>query len=237
MNIGLIGYGRMGKEIEKIAEERNHTIAFALNTTPLPKDFSRVDVAIEFTLPEFAPKNIIQCIDNKIPVVSGTTGWLSEYSKIVAYCKKKKSAFLYASNYSIGVNIFFELNKKLAELMKNVEGYQAEVEEIHHTKKLDTPSGTAISLANQIIESKLYDRWSLCDESRDKQAESLPIYAKREEHVPGTHTISYHSNIDKIHIRHEAFSRKGFAFGAVLAAEWILGKQGVFSMKEVLNLG
>ena len=178
--------------------------------------------------------NISKCINNRVPVISGTTGWLDHYDEAVALCKEKKGAFIYASNYSLGVNIFFELNKTLAKMMSALKQYNVSMEEIHHTQKLDAPSGTAISLANDIISQHgEYDAWKL-DEGDQT---SIPIVAKRIEDVPGTHTVDYSSEVDTITIEHIAHNRQGFALGAVVAAEWIVGKSGVFTMNDVLNIG
>ena len=233
MNIALLGYGRMGKTIEKIAEQRGHKIVFKLDDDIENHDLesSDIDVAIDFSVPKAAFKNITTCFKNNIPVVSGTTGWLDDYEKAKKICKEENSAFIYASNFSLGVNVFFELNRKLAGMMQGLEDYSVDIEEIHHTQKLDAPSGTAISLAQQILEqnSKLKG-WQLDDADEDE----IPIYAKREENVPGTHTVKYDSEIDTIEITHTAKSRQGFALGAVVAAEYLKDKTGIFTMKDVL---
>ena len=223
----------MGQAIEKIAKQRGHTIV--LKTTSKDKDYnlSNVDVAIDFSVPTSAVENISQCLKQDVPVISGTTGWLEHYDSIVELCKKQQGTFLYASNFSLGVNIFFELNKTLANLMNRLPEYTASIEEIHHTQKLDAPSGTAISLAKDIISNSDYSSWTL-DKPNEKE---LGIVAKRIENVPGTHEISYDSTIDSIQIKHTAHSREGFALGAVIAAEWIFGKKGIFTMKDVLNIG
>ena len=178
--------------------------------------------------------NITNCINNNVPVICGTTGWLDNYEEAVKLCNDKKSAFMYASNYSLGVNIFFELNKQLAEMMSSLEDYDVSMEEIHHTQKLDAPSGTAITLAEGIIENSSKKNWDLGEKNSE---ENIPITAKRIPNVPGTHSVWYDSKVDSIEIKHTANSREGFALGAVVAAEWILGKKGVFSMKDVLNIG
>lgn len=234
MKIALLGYGRMGQTIEKIALKRGHTIILKVDKDDEGYDITRADVAIDFSIPSVAYQNISNCLNNNVPVISGTTGWLENYDKAVSLCKEKSGAFIYASNYSLGVNIFFELNKTLAKMMNNLKQYNISLEEIHHTKKLDAPSGTAISLANDIIsQHSSYDNWKL-----DEEGEStLPIIAKRIEDVPGTHTVTYESEVDSICIEHIAHNRQGFALGAVIAAEWIFGKTGVFSMKDVLNIG
>lgn len=233
MNILLVGYGKMGKAIEEILIERGHNISGRLNRKPESEDLKNVDVAIEFSKPEVAFDNISILLQNGIPTLSGTTGWTTRIDEIKQLNQKNETAFLYASNFSLGVNLFFELNEHLARLMASYPEYKTEIEEIHHTQKIDKPSGTAISLAHQIIENSAYQKW----ESDLKSTEdSLPIYSKRTDAVPGTHTVRYHSEIDDIEITHTAHSRKGFAFGAVLAAEWIYGKKGFFSMKDVLNI-
>ncbi|MGJ8759924.1 MULTISPECIES: 4-hydroxy-tetrahydrodipicolinate reductase [unclassified Polaribacter] len=233
MKIALLGYGRMGKEIEKIALSRGHEIVIKKDVDDVI-DITLADVAIDFSVPSSAYNNITNCINNNVPVISGTTGWLDKYEDAVALCKEKNSAFIYASNFSLGVNIFFELNKQLAKMMSSLEDYNISMEEIHHTKKLDAPSGTAITLAEGIIENSSKNNWELDEKTSE---ENIPIVAKRIPEVPGTHTVWYDSEVDSIEIKHTAHSRKGFALGAVVAAEWIVGKQGVFSMKDVLNIG
>lgn len=233
MKIALLGYGKMGKIIEQIALSRGHDIVIRA-TKDSQYTITDADVAIEFSVPNAAVENISNCINHQIPVVSGTTGWLEYYNELVSLCKEKNGAFLYASNFSLGVNIFFEINKQLAKIMSQFEQYQVSMEEIHHTLKLDKPSGTAISLAEGIIkEHSTYSDWKLDETSEN----NIPIFSKRLPEVPGTHTINYTSNVDTITISHEAHSREGFALGAVLAAEWIKNKKGVFSMKDVLNIG
>ncbi|MCG1035566.1 4-hydroxy-tetrahydrodipicolinate reductase [Polaribacter sargassicola] len=232
MKIALLGYGRMGKEIEKIALSRGHEIVIKKDVDT-EIDINLADVAIDFSVPTSAYDNITNCINNNVPVISGTTGWLDKYEDAVALCKEKDGAFIYASNFSLGVNIFFELNKQLAKMMSSLEDYNISMEEIHHTKKLDAPSGTAITLAEGIIENTTKNDWELGDKASE---ENIPIVAKRIPEVPGTHTVWYDSEVDSIEIKHTAHSRKGFALGAVVAAEWILDKKGVFSMKDVLNI-
>lgn len=233
MKIALLGYGKMGKEIEKIALSRGHEIVIRkdINDTI---DITLADVAIDFSIPSSAFNNITNCINNNVPVISGTTGWLDSYEEAVKLCNDKKSAFMYASNYSLGVNIFFELNKQLAKMMNSLEDYDISMEEIHHTQKLDAPSGTAITLAEGIIENSSKKNWDLGEKTSE---ENIPITAKRIPNIPGTHSVWYDSKVDSIEIKHTANSREGFALGAVVAAEWILGKKGVFSMKDVLNIG
>ena len=234
MNIALLGYGKMGKTIEQIAIKRGHNIVLAIDKDDNDYDITKADVAIDFSIPTVAFNNISNCINNNVPVISGTTGWLEKYDDAVHLCKEKKGAFIYASNYSLGVNIFFELNKTLAKMMSALKQYNVSMEEIHHTQKLDAPSGTAISLAKGVIENHdSYSQWKL-----DEQDENtIPIAAKRIEDVPGTHTVTYESEVDTINIEHIAHTRQGFALGAVIAAEWIAGKEGVFTMNDVLNIG
>jgi 4-hydroxy-tetrahydrodipicolinate reductase len=233
MKIALLGYGRMGKEIEKIAISRGHEIVIRKDVDDRI-DITLADVAIDFSVPTSAFNNITNCLNNNVPVISGTTGWLEKYDDALALCKEKNGAFIYASNYSLGVNIFFELNKQLAKMMKAVEGYNISMEEIHHTEKLDAPSGTAITLAQGIIENTSKSKWKLGEEEISE--DTIAIVAKRIPEVPGTHTVWYNSEVDTIEIKHTADSRKGFALGAVVAAEWISDKTGVFSMKDVLNI-
>lgn len=233
MNIALLGYGRMGKSIEAIALDRNHNISLKATSSTKSFDFSKTDVAIDFSIPSTAVSNIKSAIDAGVPVISGTTGWLEHYNNVIEYCKSNNGTFLYASNFSLGVNIFFEINKQLSRLMAKVEGYNTEIEEIHHTQKLDAPSGTAITLAEGIIENTEYNSWTL----DNPKSNEIRIEAKRIPEVPGTHEITYNSEIDSISIKHTAHSRQGFALGAVIAAEWIKDKKGIFSMKDVLNIG
>lgn len=233
MKIALLGYGKMGQAIEKIAIERGHSIVIKAKKDT-KYDITTADVAIDFSIPDSAVDNISNCLNKGVPVISGTTGWLDKYDDIVSICKENDGAFIYASNFSLGVNIFFELNKTLAKMMNTLKDYKVSMEEIHHTQKLDAPSGTAISLAEDIIaEHQSYSNWKLENESNG----TLPIIAKRIPEVPGTHIINYSSDVDTITIQHTAHSRQGFALGAVIAAEWIAGKKGVFTMKDVLNIG
>jgi len=233
MKIALLGYGKMGKVIEQIAVQRGHDIVLKVDHGGVNFDLSQADVAIEFSVPEAAVHNISTTLKNQTPVVSGTTGWLEDFDKIKALCNAHNGAFIYASNFSLGVNIFFELNKKLAQLMKSQAQYRVSMEEIHHTQKQDAPSGTAITLAETIIREKGLQQWTLGANTNNNQ---IGIEAKRIENVPGTHRISYDSEVDEIEIKHTAHNRQGFGLGAVIAAEWILGKQGVFSMKDVLDI-
>lgn len=233
MKIALFGYGKMGKMIERLAIEKGHEITAKIDLGTEKIDFTNVDVAIDFSTPDAAYGNITKCLENNTPIISGTTGWLDTYGDVVQLCKHKKGAFIYASNYSLGVNIFFELNEYLAKMMKSLSQYKVSMEEIHHTQKLDAPSGTAITLAEGIIENSNYTGWKL-DQGGNQQ---FSITAKRIGDTPGTHSIDYQSPVDSIEIKHTAHKREGFALGAVIAAEWILGKTGVFTMKDVLNLG
>ena len=233
MKIALLGYGKMGKEIEKIALERGHVIVLKKTDATDFSDLENADVAIDFSIPTAAVENISNCLQKNIPVISGTTGWLENYQDMVTLCQEKNGAFLYGSNFSVGVNLFFELNSYLAKLMAQVNGYNVTMEEIHHTQKLDAPSGTSISLSEGIFSETNYTNWTL----NNAQENEILIDAKRIAEVPGTHSIFYKSSVDEIEIKHTAFNRQGFALGAVVAAEWIVGKKGVFSMKDVLNLG
>ena len=231
MKIALLGYGRMGKIIERIALERGHSISHRITEDIESVDLSNTDVAIDFSIPKAAFTNIKTCIKNKLPVISGTTGWLDNYEQAVNLCEAENSAFLYASNFSIGVNLFFELNEKLAKIMDPFQNYSVEIEEIHHLQKLDAPSGTAITLAEGIIANSDKENWNLDVTESEK---TIPIVAKRIENVPGTHIVNYSSAVDEIEIKHTAHNRKGFAKGAVIAAEYISNKKGVFTMNDVL---
>jgi 4-hydroxy-tetrahydrodipicolinate reductase len=233
VKIALLGYGKMGKTIEQIAVSRGHTIVLKIDQHTTNYDITQADVAIDFSVPTAAVGNLSNALKNNVPVISGTTGWLQDYDDIIRLCEERDGAFIYASNFSIGVNIFFELNKQLAKMMTQLETYKINIEEIHHTQKLDAPSGTAITLAEGIIENSDYKKWSL----NQSDSETLPITSKRIADVPGTHSILYDSLVDSIEIKHTAKNREGFALGAVIAAEWILGKTGIFTMKDVLNIG
>ncbi|UZH54736.1 4-hydroxy-tetrahydrodipicolinate reductase [Salinimicrobium tongyeongense] len=232
MKIALLGYGKMGKTIERLAVERGHEIVLKVDNDIDNADLQKADVAIDFSVPNAAFKNITTCFEKQIPVVSGTTGWLKKYEEAVELCKKQDAAFIYASNFSLGVNLFFELNRNLAKLMNRFKEYNVAIEEIHHTQKLDAPSGTAISLAEQIVENSDKTGWRL-DEAKENE---IPVTAKRIENVPGTHSILYNSEVDSIKIEHVAHSRDGFALGAVIAAEWLQHRKGIYSMKDVLGL-
>ncbi len=233
MKIALLGYGRMGQVIERIALERGHEIVLKKSRNATFDGLEKADVAIDFSIPEAAVSNISACLEQKIPVVSGTTGWLENYPKMVQLCEEKQGAFIYGSNFSLGVNIFFELNTYLSKIMSQFTQYSTSIEEIHHVQKLDAPSGTAITLAESIINNSDYLSWAL---NEAKKNDELVIKAERSPNVPGTHIITYKSLVDTIEIKHEAHNREGFALGAIIAAEWILGKKGIFSMRDVLNL-
>ena len=234
MKIALLGYGKMGKVIEKIAISRGHEIALKIDKDSEPYDIKTVDVAIDFSMTDAAVENISMALNNGIPIISGTTGWLSKMESVKALCTSKKGAFIYASNFSLGVNIFFELNKHLAKMMSNLSDYSINLEEIHHTQKQDAPSGTAITLAEGVLEHSVYDSWELAP---TEDVRRLAITAKRIDDVPGTHTLNYESQIDTISITHTAHTREGFGLGAVVAAEWLIGKTGIFTMNDVLNIG
>jgi 4-hydroxy-tetrahydrodipicolinate reductase len=238
MNILLLGYGKMGKAIEKIALDRGHTIVGKIDLQNRSEmdalGDGDVDVAIEFSAPESAFENIQYCLNKGWAIVSGTTGWLDHRTEIEQLCSEKQGAFFYASNYSIGVNLFFQLNRQLARLMKGKD-YTSSMVEIHHIHKLDAPSGTAITLAEGIIgEMDNLEGWTLAPE---KSEGKLPIEAKRIGEVPGTHIVRYESEVDTIEISHAAHSRAGFALGAVVSAEWLAGKTGVFGMRDLLDFG
>lgn len=232
MKIALLGYGKMGKVIEKIALQRGHEITLRKSSTSAYDGLSEADVAIDFSVPDSAVCNISECFNTNIPVVCGTTGWLEHYDEMVALCKVKNGSFIYGSNFSLGVNVFFELNNYLAKMMSNLEQYKVTMEEIHHTQKLDAPSGTAISLAKGIIENSDYTDWTL-DNPKNNE---IHIDAKRIANIPGTHSVFYDSEVDQIEIKHTAHSREGFALGAVIAAEWLKDKKGIYTMKDVLSL-
>ncbi len=235
MKIVLFGYGKMGKEVEKIALERGHELILRIEKNE-EYDISEADVAIDFSVPSAAFNNITSCFKKNIPVISGTTGWLEDYEKAVTICKKNNGSFIYASNFSIGVNLFFELNDKLSRIMNSNNNYSPSIEEIHHTKKLDAPSGTAITIAEQTIKNSSIKEWCLHTNKAKVDNEIIPISSKRIKDVPGTHIVAYESEIDSIEIKHTAHNRKGFAHGAIIAAEWLINKNGVYTMKDVLNL-
>jgi 4-hydroxy-tetrahydrodipicolinate reductase len=238
MKIALLGFGKMGKAIEEIAVARGHEIVLKVSIENVEdntlENIRKADIVIEFTGPESAYNNIRLCMDAGVPVVCGSTGWLNQYDEAVSYCRSKNGGFLYASNFSIGVNIFFCLNKKLAELMAHHTDYDIEIKEIHHTQKIDAPSGTAITLAEQVIERM--DRKKKWTSQSGNKPEDLVIFSERIDPAPGTHFVRYHSDIDDIEITHTAHNRKGFALGAVLAAEFMQGKKGIYSMNDVLGI-
>ena len=233
MKIALFGYGKMGKVIEKIAKKRGHKIIYRIDENCINYDLKKVDVAIDFSTPKAAFSNINMALENSIPIISGTTGWLDNYNKAVKLCNEKNGAFLYASNFSLGVNIFFEINRQLAKIMSNHPEYVIKMKEIHHIEKIDAPSGTAITLAESIIKETDYQKWSL---NKDFKENEISIEAQRLSDKTGTHEVIYKSDIDEIKIKHAALNREGFGLGAVIAAEWLIGKKGVFSMKDVLNI-
>ena len=233
MKIALVGYGKMGKIIHQIALKRGHDVVATLDETPTLEKLNNPDVVIEFSSPESAFGNIKFCLENKIPVVAGTTGWLEKKPEVEKIALENETGFLYGSNFSLGVNLFFALNEKLAEMMAPFQNdYSCQLEEIHHIHKLDAPSGTAISIAEGIFKHSDFKSWKL-DET---QSTELGITAIREGEVPGTHSVFYRSEVDEIEIKHTAFNRNGFAVGAVIAAEWLPGKVGNFGMKQVLGL-
>ena len=231
MKIALLGYGKMGKEIEKISIERGHSISVIIDKEDDVKSLIGSDVAINFSTPSSAVSNIKLALDSSIPIISGTTGWLENYNEIVEYSKNTKTSFMYASNYSLGVNLFFELNKKLTSLLNKHDQYKIALQEIHHTEKIDKPSGTALTLAEDIIKGTDYKDWSF----KNNTNKTIKMESVRENNVPGTHKVKYDSEIDSIEITHTAHSRKGFALGAVVAAEWIIDKKGVFTMSDVIK--
>ncbi|UKN01634.1 4-hydroxy-tetrahydrodipicolinate reductase [Paracrocinitomix mangrovi] len=238
MRIALFGYGKMGKVIEKIAQNRGHEITARVDSSN-PKerfDLSDTDVVIEFSKPEFAEENIRFCINNNLPIVIGTTGWYDKLEDLTSYCNTNSGAMLHATNFSLGVNIFFEINKKLAAIMSNFPDYETSVVEIHHTEKLDAPSGTGITIAEGIIEQhQQFDGWENVKKTEITDKKTLSIESQRLPNVPGTHEVIYESSIDKIELIHTAHNREGFGLGSILAAEWLKGKQGVYTMKDVLN--
>ena len=230
MKIAILGYGKMGKEIEKVSLEKGHEITLKVDKNFIGKINSDIDVAINFCTPETAFENISMALNNRIPVVSGTTGWLSNYSKVVELSKKKQTSFLYSANFSLGVNLFFELNKKLTKIMNNHDDYNLTIKETHHQMKKDNPSGTALKLVEDIIQNGNHTNWS-----KTKKNNSIYVESIRKNLIPGTHVVKYSSEIDEIKIIHKAKNRKGFATGAVIAAEWIQDKKGVFGMNDVIN--
>lgn len=232
MKIALLGYGKMGKTIEKLALEKGHVIVYKSTQDLSEGKFEDAEVAIEFSSPEAAVGNISKALETGIPVVSGTTAWLDKYDEMVKLCESRNGSFIYASNFSIGVNLFFSINKYVAKLLAPWKDYNVSIEEIHHTEKKDAPSGTAIAIAEGILKHSDKKDWKLDGDT----LEELKITAKREDDVKGTHTVSYDSTIDTISLKHEAHSRDGFALGAIIAAEWLKDKKGVFTMKDVLKI-
>lgn len=233
MNIALLGMGRMGKSISKLAKVRNHEIVFTLDKNKFEGNLKEANIALNFSVPDAAVSNIKMALEEGIPLVSGTTGWLDRYNEIADLCLKKNTAFLYASNFSIGVNLFFKINKMVAKIMqKQKDDYKVSIKETHHIHKLDSPSGTAISLAESILEKGYYNAWELNGKSNEK----LNIDVFREGEITGIHSVNYSSEFDEISIKHEATSRHAFALGAIIAAEWIHKKKGVFTMGDVLNI-
>lgn len=236
MKIAIIGYGKMGKEIEKVATSRGHEIVLRSTSKEpfLPADLSETDVAIEFTHPDEVVKNIFKCFEGNTPVVTGTTGWYNRFNEVKDRCLEEEQSLFYATNFSLGVNLFFQLNKQLSRLMDPYDDYKAGIHETHHTEKKDAPSGTAITLAEDLVyESTRYKDWSDKDEN---ESDILNVSSSRIEGVPGTHEIKWRSDIDEIEITHTAFNRKGFALGSVLAAEWVNDRHGVFTMRDMLKL-
>lgn len=241
MKIALLGYGRMGKIIERMALERGHRIVLKVDESNrqdcTDDQLKQADVAIEFSAPAIAVSNYKWCFDNQVPVISGTTGWLEKWDEVVEYCDAKQGGFFYASNFSVGVNIFFHLNRYLAKVMSAFGDYKIFLEETHHIHKLDAPSGTAITIAEGIVDNhSAYRSWQLAHEGELAGADVLPVTAKRIGEVPGIHTVLYKSEEDEIKIHHSAFSRDGFARGAVLAGEFMAGKKGIYGMDDLLKI-
>lgn len=240
MRIALLGYGRMGKMIEQIALTKGHEIVLIVDENNRAEcsgdDLKKADVAIEFSIPGIAVENYKWCFENNVPVVSGTTGWLEKWDEVIADCQARNGGFFYASNYSVGVNVFFHLNQYLARMMSGFDDYKVLVEETHHIHKLDAPSGTAITIAEGILNNHPgYKGWQL-DSGEELPENVLPVVAKRIGEVPGIHSVMYKSSVDEIEIRHSAFSREGFAKGAVLAAEFLCGKRGIYGMDDMLKI-
>ena len=238
MKIALLGYGKMGKEIEQVALKRGHSIIAKVDVSNASSfsldELKKADAAIEFSMPDSAVNNIYKCFEANVPVVVGTTGWLKQLDEVKKNCADKKQGLFYASNFSIGVNVFFEVNKQLAKIMNNYTDYDVSLEEIHHIHKLDSPSGTGLSLVNQILEN-LKRKKSWVEHAPANESE-LQIISKREGEFPGTHIVRYDSEVDQMEIKHTAHNRKGFALGAVLAAEFMMGKKGVYGMQDLIKL-
>lgn len=232
MNIALVGYGKMGEKIEELALERGHSISHKINSHNKEEDWSNCDLAIEFSHPDAAVDNIYRAIESKTPIVVGTTGWHEKFEEIQLKIIETNGALFYASNFSLGVNIFYQINQTLARLMSVQNSYKVKIEETHHTQKLDAPSGTAIVLADQIIANhSAYSEWSM--EAKEKN--DIPIVSKRIDNVTGDHVIRYQNEIDNIEIKHSAKNRNGFALGAILAAEFLINRKGIYSMNDLLN--
>ncbi|HKL38939.1 MAG TPA: 4-hydroxy-tetrahydrodipicolinate reductase [Bacteroidales bacterium] len=238
LRIALIGYGRMGHEIEAVARERGHQVVLIIDRENqgdlTPEQLKKADVAIEFTLPDAAYNNIMSCLQADVPVVSGTTGWLDRFQEVVDYCREHKQAFFHASNFSIGVNLFFRINQQMARIMNQFTDYDVEIEETHHVHKVDAPSGTAVKLADILVHE--IDRKKGWKKEKAESAREIPVRSIREDEIPGIHRAMYHSSFDDIEIKHSAKSREGFALGAVLAAEFVQGRQGIYSMEDLLNM-
>lgn len=236
MKIALLGYGKMGKEIEQVALERGHEISAKFDDQHPVAAAGKIeaDAAIDFSVPDAAVASIRKCVDQNLPLVMGTTGWYDQFEEMKRYIQEKDGSFLYATNFSIGVNLFFKLNKVLAEIMDNHTDYEVNMKEVHHTEKLDAPSGTAITLAEDLL-TKINRKKSWINQPSSNK-EELSIVSERIPEVRGTHRVHYHNDIDEITIEHKAKSRKGFALGAVLAAEWLINKKGIFTMKDVLEI-
>lgn len=232
MKFALLGYGKMGKAIEQIALERGHEIVCKIDINLAEGKLQGADAAINFSIPNAAVDNITSALHQAVPVVCGTTGWLDAFPQVTQTAMENNTAFLYASNFSVGVNLFFKLNKILAQIMHPQKEYSVSMQETHHIHKLDAPSGTAISLAEGIIENSDLKQWKMNEGTKD----SITIQSYRKGEVPGIHNVKYESLIDEITIEHKAYNRIGFAQGAVIAAEWIVGKKGIFKMEDVLNL-
>jgi 4-hydroxy-tetrahydrodipicolinate reductase len=233
MKIALLGYGKMGKTIERLAKGRGHSIVYKSASETSIGNINEADVAIDFSTQETAAENIKSCLKLGIPVVSGTTGWLENFNEVIKFCEERNGSFIYASNFSIGVNLFFNLNEQLARIMQPWDDYKVSIEETHHIQKKDAPSGTAITIAEGIMKHSNKTGWRL----KNASEEEIEIIAKRIDNVNGLHEVVYTSDIDSISIKHEAHSREGFAIGALLASEWLQSKKGVFTMKDVLSLG
>ncbi len=238
MKVALFGYGKMGKEIETVLLDKGHSISHKTNSSTqlFQLDFTDTDVVIEFSTPSTAKFNIEFCINNQLPIVVGTTGWYHHLAELSELCQLKNGSLLYGTNFSIGVNIFFKVNEYLAEIMDKFNDYNCEVKEIHHTEKLDAPSGTGITIANQIINKiDRLEQWENLPSNQINNLKTLPLESERLPNVPGTHIVKYENEIDKIELIHTAHNRKGFALGSVLAAEWLLNKKGIYEMKDVFN--